>query len=172
MTLYGELTEDEQRLLRASLDAAGVAVSAASLGRKAETASEGFAAASFVLGRRNDYVANPLVSSVIIALEERVRDEVPFPDYVALASAPGAEEEALGILGSVVELLDRRATPDEATGYRELLMHIASAVAVAGKEDQGFLGTGGVMVNDAERAALRRIAEVLRVTPPAELPAG
>jgi hypothetical protein len=42
------------------------------------------------------------------------------------------------------------------------------AVARAGKEDQGFLGRGGVLVNDAERAALASIAQTLGL----ELPAG
>ncbi|HKZ91484.1 MAG TPA: hypothetical protein VJZ50_05040 [Candidatus Limnocylindrales bacterium] len=48
MSVYGELSDDERRLLRASLEAAAVAISAASPGRSEETASEGFAAASFV----------------------------------------------------------------------------------------------------------------------------
>jgi hypothetical protein len=34
----------------------------------------------------------------------------------------------------------------------------------AGKEDQGFLGRGGVKVNDAEESALRDIAEALGIS--------
>ncbi len=45
MTVYADYTSDEQRLLRASLQAAAVAVSAASPGRTEETVSEGYAAA-------------------------------------------------------------------------------------------------------------------------------
>ena len=61
----------------------------------------------------------------------------------------------------MVQLLETKATPDEAAGYRKWLMDIAEAVAQAGKEDQGFLGMGGVAVNDAERAALAEIADIL-----------
>lgn len=161
MTVYSEFTDEEQRLLRASLEAAAVAVSAASPGRKEETVSEGFAAASFVLGSRGDYVTNPLVGSVILALEARVRAEQHIPDYLEVASAAGAREWAMDTLRSVVVLLDARATPDEAAGYREWLMGVASTVAAAGKEDQGFLGRGGVAVNETERAALAEIADVL-----------
>ena len=168
MTLYRDFTEDGQRLLRASLEAAGVVISAASPGRREETVSEGFAGAAFVLEHRADYVGNPLVSSVILAIDERVRAGEPFPDYAQVATALGAEEEALETLRSVVELIDRRATPEEAAGYKELLMRIASVVAAAGKEDQGFLGRGGVMINASERAALGQVADVLGVPPPAE----
>jgi len=164
MTIYSELSADEQRLLRASLEAAAVAVSAASPGRKEETVSEGFAAASFVLDSRADYVSHPLVSSVIVAIQARLKAEQPFPDYVEVASAAGAREWALDTLRSVVTLLDARATPDDAAAYKDWLMRIASTVAEAGKEDQGLLGRGGVQVNDAERAALLEVAGVLGVT--------
>jgi hypothetical protein len=163
MTVYQDFDEKDQWLLRASLEAAAVVVSTASPGRTEETASEGFAAASLVLDSRATYVDNPLVSSVILALEERARAEQRFPDYVEVATAPGAREKSLEILRSVVQLLDARATPDEAAGYRRWLMQIATTVAQAGKEDQGFLGWGGVQVNDAERAALQEIATLLGV---------
>jgi hypothetical protein len=165
MTVYSEYTADEQRLLLASLEASAVAVSAASPGRKEETVSEGFAAASFELDSRAAYVDNPLVNSVILALEARVRAEQPFPDYVEAASAPGAPQWAMDTLRSVAALLGTKATADEAAGYKDWLMRIASTVAAAGKEDQGFLGTGGVQVNDAERAALQQIAAVLGTEP-------
>jgi len=163
MTVYQDFGPEEQRLLLASLEAAAVVISASSPGRKEETTSEGFAAASFVLDNRADYVGNTLVSSVILALEERLRSGERFPDYVEVASVPGARESSLGILRSVVELLDATATPEEAAGYKDWLSRIASAAATAGREDQGFLGRGGVQVNDAERAALQEIAAVLGI---------
>jgi hypothetical protein len=163
MTVYQEFDEQEQWLLRASLEAAAVVVSTASPGRSEETASEGFAAASLVLDSRAAFVDNPLVSSVILALEERARAEQRFPDYVEVATAPGARQESLEILRSVVQLLDARATPEEAAGYRRWLLQIATTVAQAGKEDQGFLGRGGVLVNEAELAALQEIATLLGV---------
>jgi len=163
MTVYSEYTADEQRLLRSSLRAAAVAVSAASLGRKEETGSEGFAAASLVLESRNAYVSNALVSSVIIELEAEVKADRTFQDFVKVASSPDAGQTAMDTLRAVVTLLDQKASHDEAVGYKGWLMRIATTTAEAGKEDQGFLGWGGVQVNDAERAALHSIAEVLGV---------
>jgi len=165
MTVYDDLSPDEQQLLRASIEATAVAISSASPGRKEETVSEGFAAASFVLGSGAEYVGHPLVGSVIVALEARLKMELPFPDYVEMASAPGAHEWAIETLRSAVVLLDEKAEPADAAAYKDWLMRIASIVAEAGKEDQGFLGRGGVNVNEAERAALQEVASVLGMAP-------
>lgn len=163
MTVYLDYTPEEQELLRTSLRSAAVAVSAASPGRKEETVSEGFAAAEYILDSREAYASNSLVTSIILAVEARVKAEEPFLDYVVVAAAPGALEQALEALRSVVVLLDAKATPEEASGFRVWLASIASVVASAGKEDQGFLGRGGVRVNDAERAVLDEVASILGV---------
>ena len=161
MSVYADYSSDDQQVLRAGLAAAAVLVSASSPGRKEETVSEGYAAASYVLERRADYVGNTLVTSIIVELERRVHDEEPFPNYVEMASADGAGERAARTLRDVVAVLDAGSTPEEAAGYRGWLMQIGTKVAEAGKEDQGFLGRGGVLVNDAERAALDELARLL-----------
>jgi hypothetical protein len=60
-------------------------------------------------------------------------------------------------------MLDARVPPDEAAATKAWLLRIAESVAAAGKEDQGFLGRGGVLVNDAEREELREVASVLGI---------
>ena len=166
MTVYADLSPDEQQQLRVGLQAAAVAISAASPGRAEETVSEGVAAAEFILGSGPDYVANTLVTSVLMELQQRLKSEQPFPDYVAVASAPSAYDHALEALRTVASLLDRRATPEEASGFKGWLLRLATVVARAGKEDQGFLGRGGVEVNAKERAALAEIASVLGIEAP------
>jgi hypothetical protein len=170
MTVIADFDPDEQRLLLSSLDAAAIVISASSPGRKEETASEGFAVAELVLESEQAYVSNPLVLSTILVLRERARRDESFPDYVALASAPGARERAETILREVVALLRAKAEPEEAAGFKGWLMSIARAAAEAGKEDQGFLGRGGVLVNDAERAALLEVATLLGTDPPRNTP--
>ena len=161
MTVIADYTEEEQRLLRSAIEAAAVAISAASPGREEETVSEGFAAADFVLKSQPAYVGNTLVTSILVELQERVKEEQPFPNYVEVASAPGALDESMTVRARAVKLLDAKATPEEAAGYKRWLLDIARVVARAGKEDQGFLGMGGVMVNDKERSAYQAIADVL-----------
>jgi hypothetical protein len=167
MLVYSDFTDDEQYLLRRSLLAAAIAVSAASPGREEETVSEGFAAASFILERRDDYVRSPLVTSVIAWLQEQVDAEQAFPDYVKVARDPDAQALALETLRGVRALLDARVDPAEAAVYKGWLMGIADKVAAAGKEDQGFLGMGGVVVNDKERRALAANALGVESGPPA-----
>jgi hypothetical protein len=166
MLVYSDFSPEEQVTLRRSLLAAGVAVSAASPGRAEETVSEGFAAASFVLERADDYVRYPLITSVIAWLREQEAEEQTFPDYVKVATAPDARAQALDTLRAVAALLDSRVDPEEAAAYKGWLMSIATAVAAAGKEDQGFLGRGGVAVNDRERAELAEIAGLLGIQAP------
>jgi hypothetical protein len=166
VSVYTDYTEDEQQLLRSALQAAAVAMSAASPGRREETVSEGFAAADFILKSQPQYVANTLVTSVLVDLQARLADDHVFPDFLETATEPGAAEEAMIVLGRIVQLLDAKATPDEAVGYKGWLLEIARVTAQAGKEDQGFLGRGGVMVNEAERKAYEAIARTLGVEAP------
>lgn len=165
MSIYADYTDEEQLLLRRSLQAAAVAISAASPGRKEETVSEGFAAADHILASQPAYVANTLVTSVLVELRSRLASGHVFPDYVEAASAPGALDEAIVTLRAVSALLAAKATPDEDAGYRTWLLDIARVTAQAGLEDQGFLGRGGVPINDAERAALQGVAEALGLDP-------
>lgn len=167
MTLIGEFEPADQLLLMQALEAAAVLISTASLGRKEETASEGFAMANYVLESASDNIAHPLLASIIKALEDRAAGGAAFPDYGKVVTAPGAHDRALGVVRSAIAAVDAGATPDEASAYRAWLLGIATAVAQAGKEDQGFLGRGGVMVNDAERAALAELAGLLGLEAPA-----
>jgi hypothetical protein len=166
VTVIADYTDEEQELLRSAIEAAAVVVSAASPGRKEETVSEGYAAAEFVLESQPAYVGNTLVTSILVQLRADLDKGLVFPDYLELATAPGALDESMVVLGRVVALLDAKATLEEASGYKGWLMDIARVVAQAGKEDQGFLGRGGVLVNDAERATLESIARTLGVEPP------
>ena len=163
MSVFADYSPEEQQLLLRSLDAAGIAVSAASLGRKVETASEGFAAASYIMESHRDYLGNTLITSIQFELDQRVKAEKPFPNFEKLASAPGAKEAAMETLRQVSALLTTKTTPEEAAGYAEWLMNIAVATSKAGKEGGNFMGWGAVMVNEAEEAALKEIAQVLGV---------
>ena len=60
MSVLDDYSAEEQSLLLRSLAAAAIAIAAASPGRKVETASEGFAAASYIMEVRQPYLAHPL----------------------------------------------------------------------------------------------------------------
>jgi hypothetical protein len=161
MTVYADYTPDEQRLLTQAIEAAAIVVSTASPGPKADTVSEGFAAASYVLDSLDAYVGNTLVTSIIVAIRDRLATPEAYPDYVQVATSPDAAPRARGILESVADLVDARAPADEATGYKRWLVHVADVTANGAVEDRGFLGFGGVQVNDAERAAIADVSRLL-----------
>ena len=163
MSLFTDYTPDEQQLLLRSLQAAAVAISAASLGRKTETVSEGFAAASLITERSEATVANPLITSVQFALDQRAKSGQPFPNFEKAASAPNAKAEAMQTLQQVAALVDAKSVPEVAQGYKRWLYEIAQRTAEAGKEGGNFFGRGAVLVNDAERDALAEIAQALGV---------
>jgi hypothetical protein len=163
MSVLADYTPEQQQLLLRSLEAASVAIAAASLGSARETISEGFAAASYVMESRGTYLDNTLIQSIQYALEARAAADEKFPDFVAVASAPGAKEHALTTLRQATALLNAKSSPEEAAGFKEWLMNIAVRTTEAGKEGGNFLGWGAVAVNDAERAALKEIADILGV---------
>ena len=161
MSLYADYDPDQQRVLVRAISAAAVLVSTASPGSRADTVSEGFASAEYVLDSLEPYIGNTLVTSVIIAIRDRLAAEEPFPDYTDVATAPDAADQARARLSAVATLLDTRTTPEEAAGYKDWLVGVARASAAGALEDKGFLGRGGVQVNDAERAAIAEVARLL-----------
>lgn len=163
MSVLDDYSAEEQSLLLRSLAAAAIAIAAASPGRKVETASEGFAAASYIMEVRQPYLAHPLIGSLQFEIDRRAAAGDSFPNFVKQATAAGAEQAALDTLTAVAALLDAKTTPEEAQGFKRWLLDIATTTKEAGKEGGNFLGWGAVAVNDEERAALQRMAKVLGV---------
>jgi hypothetical protein len=65
---------------------------------------------------------------------------------------------AIGAAGTTAA----KGSAAECDGFKHLLVSVAHKVAEASKEG-GFLGIGGVTVNDAEKAAIQAIAGTLGV---------
>lgn len=161
MTILSEYTAEEQQLLLGSVSAAGVAISAASPGRGAETASEGVAAAEFILDSEGAYLDNTLIGSILFELKRRAKAEEPFPSFTDQVEATDALPHALDVLRAVTALLAARSGAQEALELRQWLLQIAARTAESGKEGSSFMGWGGVQVNDAERAMLAQIGQIL-----------
>jgi hypothetical protein len=63
-------------------------------------------------------------------------------------------------LREAVEIVERKATPEEAEEYRSFVLDVADTVAHAHREG-GFLGIGGKEVSDEEQAVLDEIRATL-----------
>jgi hypothetical protein len=95
--------------------------------------------------------------------ESELLDEIastkPEIDRTRYHSPEELKEHGLQHLRDAVELLERKATPEEVDEYRRFVLTLANRVAEAHRE--GFLGLSGEPVSDAERAAVTEIAEAL-----------
>ena len=163
MSLLTDYTVEEQALLMQGPRLGAIVVSAASPGRSADTFSEGVAAIQYAMGSQGEFIGNTLISSILYELDQLAKAEHKFAEYGKLAAAPDAGAQALTQLGRLADLLDLKSDPAEAAGYKQWVLNAATMASEAAKEGANFLGRGGVLVNDAEQAALAEIAAALRM---------
>ena len=89
-----------------------------------------------------------------------------------VSSPPALDRERVRAVGDVgrattqglrdaLEILERKASPEEVETYKRFVLDMAEAAAKAHKEG-GFIGIGGKQVSESEQAALDEIAAALR----------
>ncbi|MBA2507081.1 MAG: hypothetical protein H0V29_14250 [Thermoleophilaceae bacterium] len=98
--------------------------------------------------------------------ESELLDElVASPPNADPKSMPSGEDAATITVARVREatdLVEAKATPEEAEAFKRFVLTVAEAAANAHKEG-GFLGVGGERVSEAERKALDELAATLGV---------
>lgn len=105
--------------------------------------------------------AQELVASVVANMqaqaekkeESQQKSEQPAPDEDSMA-------HLLEQLRGAAAVLDAKAAPDEAKGYKQWVVSVAVTVANAAKEG-GFLGIGGELISVKEKAALESVSSAL-----------
>jgi hypothetical protein len=97
-------------------------------------------------------------------LLDEIASTKPEIDRTRYHSPEELKEHGLQHLREAVELLERKAAPEEVDEYRRFVLTLANRVADAHKE--GFLGLSGERVSEAERAAVAEIAEALGTVSP------
>ena len=102
-----------------------------------------------------------LVSAVVNEITTREGIERAKPTDIQGKSPDQARAYALDQLKQVAALLRQKA-PGDATAFSQWLQEVAERVASAAKEG-GFLGFGGTLVSEQEKAALRDTAAALGI---------
>ena len=97
-------------------------------------------------------------------LLDEIASTKPEIDHTRYHSPEELKEHGLQHVREAVELLERKATPQEVEEYRRFVLSLASRVAEARKE--GLLGLSGERVSEAERTAVAEIAEALGAESP------
>jgi hypothetical protein len=107
---------------------------------------ETYAIAKAYVEARKEHGASELIDEIVAAK--------PAIDHTRYHSPEELREHGLEHLHEAVELLGRKATPDELESYRRFVVTLAEKVANAHRE-------GGVGISDAERTALEEISASL-----------
>jgi hypothetical protein len=114
------------------------------------------AAAGKMILEAADTAKTPLLKS----LAEDMKNSFAIPKPPPGASPTAVQQAATEILQRTSELLAKNAAPEEATELKQWLAAIAQKTAEATKEG-GFLGFGGTLVSDEEKAAVAKVNSTL-----------
>jgi hypothetical protein len=144
MTAKADFTEEEWNVVREGPPAAGMMVLMAQDGGSFR---ESWALAKTYAEARKQHGESQL-------LDELVSEK---PDVTRYHSAEELEQQGLGGIRRAVEVLGRKATPEEVDGYRRFVLDVAQKVAQAHEAE-------GEPVSAAEQAALEKVASSVGTT--------
>jgi hypothetical protein len=96
---------------------------------------------------------------VMMAQLDELVSAKPQVDHTRYHSAGELTEHGLKHLRDAIEILERKATPDEVSDYRHFVRALAEKVANAHRED-------GVAVSPAEQAAIEEVSAALGASDP------
>ena len=148
MTGKTDFTEEEWQLVLKGPPSAGMIVVTAQRGG---TFRETIAIGKAYVEARQQHGESELLDEIVSAKPEI--------DHTRYHSAEELKEHGLQHLRAAVELVERKATPEELAEYKRFVLNLAEKVANAHRE-------GGDSVSDAERAAITEIAESLGTQAP------
>jgi hypothetical protein len=159
MTTQTNFTPEEWNQLLNAPTAATMAVVVASFG-PLDMIKESAAMAKAIAEKAAEQPpVNELMGELMSEL--KARKGVGDKEQLKAASKAGPQEY-INNIGEVAALLDQKATPEEASSYKNWLYQVSEKVAKAAKEG-GFLGLGGARVSESEQATLGKIAAALGV---------
>lgn len=164
MTDKSSFAPDEWKLLLESVMMAGIAVTEADPGGLWGRLRESMASARALVQAQQDPQTGPLIKAVVGDFQTATGQGMAMDGlHEKLAGKNPAERSAQCIetLRQAGALIDSKA-PDDAPAFKGWLRDISQHVAEASKEG-GFLGIGGVLVSDSEKATLAQISDALGV---------
>lgn len=159
MSNIANYTPEEVNLLREVVPLAGFAVAVAGNSGIIGTFKEAAAAVHGLIEGAAQYPQDELIQSLVKNLREK---RLPMPSYSPTEA--GVQEkikkDALEKCRQAIALLSQKATPQEASDFKQWIVTVSEKVANAAKEG-GFLGFGGQRVSEAETAMLKELSTVL-----------
>jgi hypothetical protein len=155
MSTKADFSVDEWDLLRSAPLMSSILVVAASPSGPIGIIQESTAVGKMIL-QTTQTAQTPLLQELAKDLTEKMA--IPKPP--AGATPPQIQAAAAEILKRTSDLLAQKATPEETAEIKQWLAKVAQTTAEATKEG-GFLGFGGTLVSDEEKAALATVNTTL-----------
>ncbi|MBR1225855.1 MULTISPECIES: hypothetical protein [unclassified Bradyrhizobium] len=157
-------TADEWKTLLESVMAPGLAVTAAEPSGLWGLLQESFASGKMLAKTKMDTGSNPLIKAVVddfATSEGRAVARDGLKESLSGKKPSEVKTACIEILQKVDGVLSAKA-PGDAAAFKNWLREISENVAEASTEG-GFLGIGGVVVSDTEKATLAEISSALKL---------
>jgi hypothetical protein len=159
MTTRTDFTDEEWARLERAPFVAGMAISLADPGGPIEALKETMATGKTVLEAAQTGGRGELVDAVAKDVAEKAQKrESPLGDFKPRGALAG--EEILEELRAANQLVNEKATPEEAAQFREWILSAAHRAADAAKEG-GFMGFRAERVSEGEQRMLDKLGQVL-----------
>jgi hypothetical protein len=161
MITKADFTSDEWLNIVTAPQMASIYISLASPGGLVGSIKEMMVFSKLIAEAEKEGSDNSIINAVVADIKELIekKEKLNMPEMGK--NAEDIKTQCIKNLRSLDVLLKEKA-PEEAGGYKRWVYKTAKNSAEAAKEG-GFLGFGGVQVNDAEVEALREIAGALYI---------
>jgi len=161
MVTKADFTNEEWLNIVIAPQMASIYISLASPGGLVGSIKEMMVFSKLVAEAEKEGSDNSIINAVVAGIKELIekKEKLNMPEM--RKNAEDIKTQCIKNLRSLDVLLKEKA-PDEADGYKRWVYKTAKNSAEAAKEG-GFLGFGGVQVNEAEAEALREIAGALYI---------
>jgi hypothetical protein len=159
MATKADFTADEWSQIQRAPFMAGLAVVAASPSGPFGVVKELFAVGKMLGEVKAQGSSNELIKALVADIEAGAR-ELSAPAELKGKTPDQVKSYAIESVQKVGALIDKKAKPDEAQGFKQWLVAVTQKVAEAAKEG-GFLGFGGTQVSEQEGATIKEVSAAL-----------
>jgi hypothetical protein len=161
MATKADFTAEEWNQIRRAPFMAGLAVVAASPSGPFGVVKEMFAVGKMLAEVKTQGSSNDLVKALVADLEASAKEQSA-PAELKGKGPDEIKSYAIESLRQAAALIEKKAKPEEAQGFKQWLVSVGQKVSEAAKEG-GFLGFGGTQVSEQEAATIKELSTALGV---------
>src|SRR5262245_17326085 len=159
MATKADFTADEWKQIQRAPFVSGLAGVAASPSGPFWVGKEMFAVGKMLGEVKTDGSSNELIKALVADIEAGARD-LSAPAELKGKTPDQVKSYGIESVRQVAALVEKKAKPEEAQGFKQWLVAVAQKVAEAAKEG-GFLGFGGTQVSEQEAATVKELSTAL-----------